>query len=430
MVCHPHAIDHRSFCFSFVVEKYEVQPRDEVDPHHPFCFIDCRGYLEFDRNGEVHLATCSGNSSCRRFLKSHMLQNFSPIQIESFAPAAHDLSNRSAEPLCPYFGRCGGCSFQHLPYEQQLTLKQTYLEAMFREVPEWADLEIKPILPSPKIYGYRNVITLNVRQQSGIPYLGFIEKDGRTFFPIDHCPIANETLNAKLPSVLEKFITKVTEKKRYRTSQIGVRIGRQGELYTTIRDRPLDQTLSASVLGKTLKYPGHSFFQVNDSILDDFVTCAANLLGDPRECDLVDLYCGVGLFAVTLADRYKRVLGIEESEESIKFASENARLNQLTHVSFVASRTEKATDDLRRAAGEKLHVIVDPPRRGMHREAIGLLLQMPGIQKLVYVSCYPESLIRDLQALSLRFRPVSVQPCDMFPQTKHMETIVLLIPKD
>jgi len=335
-------------------------------------------------------------------------------------------SSDVAIPLCPHFGSCGGCSYQDVSYERQLELKRLALQDQLGYLVQIPHQQIRPLIPSPKQYHYRNSLTFSIRQQSGVPYLGFIEKDKRTFFPVEHCAIGEDKLNRRLPQVISKFVERIPEKERYRTSQIAVRVGCGTEYYTTIRDRDADQTLSAFVLGKQFKYPGHSFFQVNDSILDAFVTALRNLLQPSDKRDLVDLYCGVGLFALSLADGYQQVLGIEEGPGAIQFARENAKINGITNTRFIDCRTEDALAHMQQFSKRLTDVIVDPPRVGMRTEAIQLIKALPNLKHLIYVSCNPEALARDLSLLGSHFKVEMIQPVDMFPQTKHVETIVLL----
>ncbi len=333
------------------------------------------------------------------------------------------------DPLCKHFGDCGGCSFQHLKYEKQLEIKRDELTQMFKHLGGFSDVKVEPVIPSPKPFHYRNSVAMSVREQAGTPYFGFIGKDNRSFITVENCPITEERINELFSHVKDRFKEHVPEKKRYQTSQIVIRAGTDGKFYTSIKKHPeSSKALRADVFGKSFQYAGSAFFQVNYSILDKFVGAVKESLNPAKDSHLLDLYCGVGFFSICLAQFYKTVSGIEEGEDAIQFANENAKANKVQNAQFIAGRTEDVLGK-KEFVFQKMHVIIDPPRVGMKREVIEFLLKMNQIEKIVYVSCNPATLIRDLQILSERFQIAKVQPLDMFPQTQHLEVLTLLLPK-
>lgn len=333
------------------------------------------------------------------------------------------------QPVCPYFGRCGGCAFQHLAYERQLEVKQRELEQMFVHLGGFQEVNVEKILPSPKSYHYRNTVALSVRHQHDTPYLGFIEKDNRTFVPVEQCAIAEEKINRLLPHVKQRFKECVPLKKRYRTSQIVIRVGQGEEFYTSIKRHPESSwVLTAFASGRSFRYNGSSFFQTNPFLLDAFVGAVGSMLEPSQGTKLLDLYCGVGLFACCLAEGYGEVIGVEESEDAVSTAVDNAKANGVSRARFLAGRVEELVCGPEFSEGP-FDIVVDPPRIGLKKEVIEALLRMRQIRRLVYVSCNPATLIRDLKLLSFCYDIGKVQPLDMFPQTKHLEVIVLLFPK-
>ncbi len=316
--------------------------------------------------------------------------------------------------------------FQHLSYEQQLIEKREALAGVFKHLGHFENVVIEPVIPSRKPFHYRNTVALSTRHQREKSYFGFIGHDNQSFISIEECPIAEERLNALIPSALQEFHQFPMEKRR-RTSQVVIRIGEESQ-YTSLR-KGLGGLLTAIVAGKTFRYAGSSFFQVNFSILEKMVTAIWNLLEPANDSELVDLYCGVGLFSLCLADRYTRVTGIEEGKESVQMARANAAFNKITNAEFIVGRTEEVLSGFKQSKKERLHVVVDPPRVGMKQEAIQALLQLESVEKVVYVSCDPATLVRDIRLLEERFVISKVQPLDMFPQTKHLETMVLLLPR-
>lgn len=336
------------------------------------------------------------------------------------------------QPVCPHFGACGGCSFQHLKYEKQLEIKRHELEQMFTHLGKFTGIHVEPVIPSPHPYHYRNTVALSIRTQQGYPYFGFIGKDNRTFIPIENCPIAEEKINSLIPHVREQFQKHIPEDKKYKTSQVVLRIGTDHQFHTSIKKDPeSSKILTAVIDGKKFNYHGSSFFQTNFSVTEKMVGVVKEFLNaeNSRPRSLLDLYCGAGLFAICFANQYESVMGIEESEDAIQIAKQNAALNQISNVHFLAGRTEEILKKCVSTKDEPLHVVIDPPRIGMKPHAIQTILEIPNVEKLVYVSCHPATLIRDLQLLGSRFKIEKVQPLDMFPQTQHLEIVVSLAPR-
>ena len=206
-----------------------------------------------------------------------------------------------------------------------------------------------------------------------------------------------------------------------------LRVGQEGEVVTSLRE-DRGRRLEATVLGKRFSYSVASFFQSNFSILESLVQTVRFFLKPEGAGTLFDLYSGVGLFGVLLADSYERVIGIEDGFEAVELATENAKHNGADNVSFLKGRVETLLPDLSSRTREPLYVIIDPPRVGLKPEVIQCLLKLP-IERLVYVSCGLEALARDLESFTECFQIISVQPMDLFPQTRHVETIVLLRPR-
>ena len=332
-------------------------------------------------------------------------------------------------PQCAYFGTCGGCSFQDLDYDAQLELKRKQVEEVicrggFETRPYF---QVQPAIPSPKPYHYRHMMALSVKKRHGALHLGFVGQDRRTFLPVDACPIADERISGFFPEALKR-LEALPEKRRFRTSQIVLRVGSEGEVITSLRsDR--GRMLECAVSGKTFSYAVSSFFQHNFSILESFIQTVHDLLNPNGSGILFDLYSGVGLLGISLAAGYERVVGIEEGYEAVQCAKRNAQRNAIINTDFLEGKVEVLLPELISAAGNgPLHVIVDPPRAGLKPEVLECLNRLP-IKKLLYVSCHLEALRRDLEVLSQKFQIVQVQPMDFFPQTRHIETLVLLEPR-
>ena len=330
---------------------------------------------------------------------------------------------------CIHFGICGGCSYQDLAYEAQLELKRNLVIEALSEFQAEHRFEVRPTLASPKHYGYRHMIALSVKRRQGKLQMGFIGRDRRSFLPVELCPISDDRINQFLPTALQK-LEELPPERKFNTSQVVLRVGTDGEVVTSIRtDR--GKQLSCSVFGKTFSFSMSSFFQNNFSVLETFINAIRIFLNPTGQGTLFDLYSGVGLIGILLADHYQSVLGMEEGYEAVKHAKQNAVRNKVENISFLEGKVEHLLSELARKSPGPLHVVVDPPRIGLKPEVIKALTeaQLP-VERLVYVSCHLEALKRDLLGLmTQRFRIIDIQPIDFFPQTKHIETLVLLEPR-
>lgn len=364
------------------------------------------------------------------------------------------LPQSKVKPKCSYFGTCGGCALQDLEYNTQLDLKKRQVEGALSVLNSSHSFTVRPTLPSPKPFHYRHMVAMTVKRRQGVLRLGFVGNDSRTFLAIESCPIAHEQINQFLPEALRKLEGLPPERK-FNTSQVVLRVGDNGEVVTSLRpDR--GRKLECKVGAKHFSYSISSFFQNNFSILESFIETVRRFLclnppplSSPRNAGggreggrgaLFDLYSGVGLFGISLADSYRRVIGIEEGYEAVQLAIANAKQNEIGNISFLEGKVEHILPQLikdvrvgqpRPLMGEEtlpLHAVVDPPRIGLKPEVIQCLLKLP-IDKLVYVSCELAPLRRDLELLQEGFKVTQVQPIDLFPQTKHIETVVLLEPK-
>jgi tRNA/tmRNA/rRNA uracil-C5-methylase (TrmA/RlmC/RlmD family) len=313
------------------------------------------------------------------------------------------------EPVCPYFGRCGGCAYQHMPYERQLELKQQQVEETLRRIGKLEEVPLHPIIGSPRQYGYRTRIS--VHHQNG--RLGFHWFDNRAVLDIEHCPLAEDSVNTKL-------------------NGLRARLQRRG----TVRERLTLRADSAEA----------GFSQVNEAARPLLVEEIRRIMPDSGT-DLIDAYCGHGLYSFALAERFHRVTGIEWDSRSTTAAIKTAQSNPLSgnrDLRFlqgdVAEHLPTELARLRETPDAHAAIIVNPPREGLSepvRENLVTDALPDAVHTLCYVSCNPATLARDLRhILSLNpntnpnrgsdFQLTSVTPVDMFPQTAEVETVVTL----
>jgi len=347
------------------------------------------------------------------------------------------------EPRCSYYMQCAGCQYQHVDYAHQLELKRNQIRDIFQRIGKIADPPVEPVVGSPRPYGYRNKIVVH---GPGKP--GFWTVRGRSIIAVDHCPIAREEINKKLAEVGAQHAAPMQDK------HLTIRCNSEGQVWTyteTRRDRselleceiltePQAQSnISETVLGKTLQVPIGSFFQINADVIAAALERTRKIFTASGCNILVDAYCGVGLFALMLADLAKHVYGMELDERAIVAANANAASLGLKNYDFYAGSTDRLLFYTLRqclpaealANGGKLDetcLILDPPRSGCGRPVLKTLREQKP-RKIIYVSCAPPMLARDIKELiAAGYALERVTPFDMFPQTAHCEAVAELRP--
>lgn len=354
-------------------------------------------------------------------------------------------SPERVEPPCPYFNQgCGGCSWQHATYTTQLEFKRTIVAEQLRRIGGFHDSErlVLPTVGMVEPWHYRNHARFSVGRRFG--ELCFTKQGTRKLLRIDHCWIMHPQVNETLERLQGRFVG-------FRAHQIAIRVGANtGEQLVNPElppapEVPSGQTaLHEEMLGRRFRVASPAFFQVNtrrerrdlpagldrfaDLVPDDGISIAELLVLialerlDPHPEDVVvDAYCGVGTFTTLMAPLVRQAVGIEESPAAVKDAEHNAA--DLTNVRFIAA---KAEDALRKLHERPNKALLDPARVGCEPAVLEALVAARP-ERIVYVSCDPATLARDLVILREGgFSLQSVQPVDMFPQTYHVESVSLL----
>jgi 23S rRNA (uracil1939-C5)-methyltransferase len=303
-----------------------------------------------------------------------------------------DSSAHRVTPECPYFGRCGGCAYQHIGYEHQLAIKWHQVRNVLQRIGKLKDIPLRPIIPSPKPYGYRNRIT--VHAQDGV--IGFFRRDSHRLIDVERCPISCDEVNRELKDL---------------------RRGNPRDGHYTLRT-------SAS---------RRVFSQTNDEVADALRDLIVDLVPSNQDL-LIDAYCGAGFFAKALLNKFERVVGIDWDRFAIAAAKEDATGKE----TYIAGDVEEeltrsdgfsAVEDGQRRLESRpsLTLIVDPPATGLSEKVRRTILDIAPTT-LIYVSCNPATLARDLKELHGKFAINSVTPLDMFPQTAEIEAVAHLQP--
>lgn len=334
--------------------------------------------------------------------------------VEILEPSPHRI-----EPVCPVYGYCGGCQYQHLEYARQLEFKTAQVADLLR-LQTGLEPQVKPAIASPQTFGYRSKITPHFHKpkEAKMGSIGFLRAGSRTeVCDVKQCPIAMEPINAALPALRKSVQQAAAQYKRGATLLMRVSEG------TVITNNNAVCTEHVGAL--TFNFLAGDFFQNNPYILPLFTGYVAEKACRDGMRYLVDAYCGSGLFALTLAPHFEKVLGVEVSETSADWARANARSNGIGHASFLAASAEAIFAQVDFPAAETA-VVIDPPRKGCDKVFLDQLFAF-GPARVVYVSCNPATQIRDLAEFDKAgYEVEEVQPFDLFPQTKHLECVAVL----
>ncbi|MCI7004212.1 MAG: class I SAM-dependent RNA methyltransferase [Akkermansia muciniphila] len=330
-----------------------------------------------------------------------------------------EASPHRVQPVCPVFGYCGGCQYQHLEYAEQLRWKTEQVADLLR-LQAGLQLPVLPAVPSPVTYGYRSKITPHFHKprEAKMGNIGFLREGSRSeVCDVKQCPIAMDPINAALPALRKAVHAGAGQYKRGATLLMRVS---EGQVITNN-----NAVCTEHVGDLSFCFLAGDFFQNNPYILPAFTQYVARQACASGARYLVDAYCGSGLFALCLARHFERVLGVEVSETSADWARANARSNGISHAEFLSASAEAIFERVD-FPGEETAVVIDPPRKGCDKLFLDQLFAF-GPARVVYVSCNPATQIRDLAEFDRAgYEVVEVQPFDLFPQTKHLECVATL----
>ena len=385
------------------------------------------------------------------------------------------------EPNCPHFGDCGGCSYQTMSYENQLKLKEDMVKGILDNAIK-GDYQFEGILGSPVQWGYRNKMEFSFGDEfkDGPLALGMHKKNSfHDIVTVDNCKIVDRDYNIILRCVLdycvkkelpfyhklrhEGYVRHLLVRRTTKTKELLVALvttsdaemEKKADLMSLVEEiKALDlsaklcgvihiindgladvvqsdetrilygqEYVYEELLGLKFKISVFSFFQTNSLGAEVLYSKAREYIGETKDKLIFDLYSGTGTIAQILAPVAKKVVGVEIIEEAVEAAKVNASLNNLDNCEFIAGDVLKVIDDLQ----DKPDLIVlDPPRDGINPKALQKIINF-GVDRMVYISCKPTSLARDLEMLQEQgYKVVKAAAIDQFPNTNHVETIVLL----
>lgn len=390
----------------------------------------------------------------------------------------HNDSSMRIKPLCPVYGKCGGCQLQHIDYASQLDLKKKTVYDAIKRIGGVADPSVNNCIPSPSQWGYRNKASLPVQTDRREKFLaGFYKNRSHDIVPFIGCPVLLPKLESNVVALLRDLkeaglvgwnehnsnVMNFIRHLVFRTAKFtdhslcGVVAGRSanmdearklkniatghsddirgiifnkniskgnfiwGDVFSTIHG----DTVMQEVLGKyRFNFEISSFFQINSEQALALYEYAAKMAAGESPENILELYSGAGTLTAFLSEAAKHVTAVEEWPQASKYLKINAELNGLNNITGYSGSAEDVSEAL---SGEKFNTIVlDPPRTGCDPRVIAAIIKISP-QKIVYVSCGPATLARDIKSLmSNGYAIRNIQPFDMFPQTGHVETVLTM----
>jgi len=354
-------------------------------------------------------------------------KNFIEAEVNNFIKKA---SNRIESP-CPYFNICGGCDLLHMTYKDQTKFKQSKIENIINKYLN-TKTKINGIVKSDNNFYYRNKTTFQVKEK-----IGFYKNKTYEIVPIKECLISNKTINNSIKYLEQldlKNINKITCRANknelmiiLETNKLNLNIDILKEIATSIYLKTKkeyiliygNEYITHSLDNYNFLVSPESFFQINENICTKLYSKIKEYAGENKH--ILDLYCGTGSIGIFVSEN-NNVLGIEINESAIKDAIKNKELNDLKKIDFICGESGNTLNNIKFNPDV---IIVDPPRSGLSKETIKNIFKF-NADTLIYVSCDPMTLVRDLNLLDNEYNIIELTPFDMFPNTKHIESLVLL----
>ena len=317
-------------------------------------------------------------------------------------------------PECQYFGRCGGCDFQQMSYEEQLDAKLSILKDCLKRIGRIEYDAVIKMHASPKVFGYRSRTC--VHGDARTKKLGFFRRNTNEVFDIDECLV----LSGELQTALTKTRQSVDFTKLW-ANIVDIEIASGDKGSSLYCDEIMEETKEIALTFGDFKYHfnAKTFFQGNSSLIPSLIN--ATTYADNGNV-AVELFCGVGLFSLPLSKNFKKVIAIEDNDIAIEFARKNAELAKVNNIEF---KIEDVGDFL---LGNKFETIdlllLDPPRTGIEKDALMRIIEIKPTC-VTYVSCDPATLARDLKLFTENgYKIESIEAFDLFPNTHHIESVV------
>lgn len=344
-----------------------------------------------------------------------------------------EVSDKRIKEECPFSKICGGCNLNHISYEDENNFKKDKLKDLVTKFTNINQIKVEDINYHERD-NYRNKIVLHGNNKK----LGLYKKHSNEIVEINKCLLVDNKINEviKLLNTINKDIKEATIKITNNQKEIMVSI--KGEVTSTkellsiadvliINDNYLtDKKQIINPIGNKKYYEGiSSFFQVNKTLTEKLYDEALNVVKEEKPNTVLDLYCGTGTIGIYVSDYCNKIIGIDYNKSNIEDANKNIRLNNCTNIDFICDKVENQIDKFKKID----LIIVDPPRSGLDNKTKEYL-KLINPKKIIYISCDPVTLVRDINELEENYEVKTLKPYNMFPRTYHVETVMILEKKD
>ena len=343
-----------------------------------------------------------------------------------------NISKDRTEAKCKYYNVCGGCQIMHIKEERQEEFKKEKVEEILKKFLKY-NKDVNDIVFS-KNFNYRNKVVLHVKDNK----LGFYKNKTNELIEIDKCLLLNPVINdliSYLKNYIElKDIEKITIKVGNKTNEVMLIIDGSIAKYQKLLEivdvliinekvMTTKDYITSYIGNKKYIIKRNSFFQVNYDISTRMYNKVKDVIVKEKSKNVLDLYCGTGTIGIYISDVVSKITGIEVISDAIESANINKKINNVENIEFILGKVEDKLDFISNNNIDT--VIVDPPRSGLHKKVIPILEKISP-KTIIYVSCDPITMARDINLLSNNYELVEVTPYDMFPNTYHCESIVVL----
>ncbi len=353
------------------------------------------------------------------------------------------VSEKRVQPTCPYYDICGGCDIMHMSYRDQIAWKEEKVKEIMQKFANISPLVVSSIIPCEEEKNYRNKLVLQVKDD-----IGFFEKRSHQLVKIEKCQISDTRINEVLEIIRSQMPLKHVHQIMIRASKntdnimvvfdasdpikeelvsvlkdkVSSIIMKQNHKYKTVYGK---DDMIEKLNGVSFQIAPDAFFQVNTKQTEKLYQMVKDAFVLSLDDIVLDLYCGTGTIGIFLAPFVRQIIGVEINAQAIESAKKNQALNKISNIEWKLGKVEDVIPSMKVSPNV---VVVDPPRSGLDDKTIERIKSW-NVEKIVYVSCDPVTLARDINRLKEKYDIVKIVPVDMFPQTKHVECVVSLLLK-
>lgn len=334
---------------------------------------------------------------------------------------------------CPYYYLCGGCNLEHLSIVEENKFKTEKIKNLLNKFTNINENLVKEIV-SHEVHNYRNKITLHGKNKK----LGLYQKGSNEIVEIKECLLVDNKINEIIKELIKinENITKVVVKTSNDSTHSMVEITGEVKDYSYLEKIVDVLIINKKLITKSSKiittignkdyYASvSSFFQVNKTLTKDLYDEVLKVVKEMQPNRVLDLYCGVGTIGIYVSDYCKEIIGIDYNESNISDANDNRKFNCLSNIDFICDKVENRIDSFK----DIDLIIVDPPRAGLDSKTRDYLKRI-NPKAIIYISCDPVTLVRDLNELETTYQVKYLKPFNMFPRTYHVECVSVLIRRD